>query len=267
MVMQKFRAAAASNRSTLCIGLDPDLARLPEHLTRDAAGIVQFNQAIIEATSDLVCAYKPNIAFYEALGSAGWQALKQTIASIPGHLPIILDAKRGDIGSTAKAYASAAFDELGVDAITLSPYMGYDSLQPFLERADKTCFILCRTSNPGGDDVQNLALANGEPLFLKIAELVAERWNGNQNCGLVVGATYPSEIATIHQRYPELPLLVPGVGSQGGDIGAVLAAAGEQAIINLSRSVLYASSTSSFAEAARDVAQRFLAPKQALNHP
>jgi len=145
--------------------------------------------------------------------------------------------------------------------------MGYDSLQPFLERADKTCFILCRTSNPGGDDVQNLLLDNGEPLFLKIAELVAKRWNSNHNCGLVVGATYPAEIATIHQRYPELPLLVPGVGSQGGDIEEVLAAAGEQAIINVSRSVLYASGGSSFAEAARKVAQAFLVPKQALNHP
>jgi orotidine-5'-phosphate decarboxylase len=254
MFLEKLLAAIETNRSPLCIGLDPDLDRLPAHLPRTPAGVVMFNQAIIAATADLVCAYKPNIAFYEALGAAGWEALQATLQAIPPHIPTILDAKRGDIGSTAQAYARAAFDELKVDAITLSPYLGGDALAPFLERKERGCFILCRTSNPGGSDLQDQVLANGEPLYTHVARLAAERWNEHGNCGLVVGATYPSELAAVRAICPGLPLLVPGVGTQGGDLAAALAAGGDRTIISVSRAVIYAGSGPDFAAHARQAA-------------
>ncbi len=252
--LEKLLAASATNRSPLCIGLDPDLERLPEHLPRTAEGVVMFNQAIIAATADLVCAYKPNIAFYEALGPGGWEVLQATLQAVPAHIPTILDAKRGDIGSTAQAYARAAFDELNADAITLSPYLGGDALAPFLERKERGCFILCRTSNPGGGDLQSQLLASGEPLYAYVARLAAERWNEHGNCGLVVGATYPGELAAVRAICPGLPLLVPGVGAQGGDLAAALAAGGQRPIISVSRAVIYAGAGVDFAAQARQAA-------------
>ena len=254
MFLDKLLAAMDTNRSLICVGLDPDYAHLPAHLPRTADGIIRFNRAVIEATSDLVCAFKPNIAFYEALGRDGWRVLDATLRAIPAHIPTILDAKRGDIGSTAQAYARAAFDELNVDAITLNPYLGSDALVPFLVRRERGCFILCRTSNPGGADVQNLVLENNEPLFLHIARLTQESWNANGNCGLVVGATYPTELAAVRAICPDLPLLVPGVSAQGGDLAAAVRAGGSRTIISVSRAVIYANAGLDFAHAARDAA-------------
>ncbi len=253
----KLNATMRNHKTALCIGLDPDVDQLPAHLPRTLEGILEFNQTIINATHDVVCAYKPNSAFYEAWGSAGWEALKATLGMIPKHIPIILDAKRGDIGSTAQAYARAAFDELNADAITLSPYLGTDALEPFLIRADRCCFVLCRTSNAGGNDLQNLALADGTPLYLHVARLAAKRWNANGNCGLVVGATYPHELAQVRHECPDMPLLVPGVGAQGADYDATLAIAGAKTIISVSRAILYADSSRDFAQTARTVAQRY----------
>lgn len=263
---EKLAAAMQANHSPLCIGLDPDLERLPAHLPRDAQGIILFNQAIIEATADLVCAYKPNIAFYEALGAAGWEALRATLRAVPAHIPTILDAKRGDVGSTARAYAQAAFDELGADAITLSPYLGTDALEPFLQRQDRGCFILCRTSNPGSADLQDVVLANGAPLYQYVARLTAERWNKRGNCGLVVGATFPEELATVRSICPDLPLLVPGVGTQGGDFRAALAAGGTHAIISVSRAIIYASNGRDFADQARQTTYDLQASKEKCLH-
>jgi len=254
MFLDKLLAAMETNQSALCVGLDPDLDRLPAHLPRSAEGVIAFNRALIEATSDLVCAFKPNIAFYEALGAQGWHALDATLRAVPAHIPTILDAKRGDIGSTAQAYARAAFDELGADSITLSPYLGGDALAPFLERRDRGCFILCRTSNPGGADLQNLPVDGGEPLYRRVARLAAGSWNANGNCGLVVGATYPDELAAVREICPALPILVPGVGAQGGDFATARRLGGPRTIITASRAVIYAGAGADFAEAARRAA-------------
>ena len=246
-----------SQRSTLCIGLDPILERLPAGIERSPAGVLHFNRLLIEATADLVCAYKPNSAFYEALGSAGWDVLKATIAAVPAHIPVILDAKRGDIGSTAQAYAQAAFDELGATAITLNPYLGPDALTPFLQRQDKGCFILCRTSNAQSNTLQNLVLHNKLPLYIHLAQLAATEWNTYQNCGLVAGATHITELEYIHNVAPQLPLLVPGVGAQGGNVEQVLQAAGSRAIIAVSRAIIYAEHGSDWQAAARHQAQSY----------
>lgn len=250
----KLADAANKNDSLLCIGLDPQAEKIPE-----GVGVLDFNKAIIEATADLVCAYKPNLAFYEALGEEGYEILKKTIEYIPREIPVIADAKRGDIGNTAKAYAGAIFDGLGADAVTVSPYLGYDSLKPFIDYKDKGVFILCRTSNPGSDDFQALKLGGQQKrLFELVAEKGAE-WNRYGNIGLVVGATYPEEIRLIRQMNPRMPLLIPGIGAQGGDIKAVVVsgadAKGAGIIINSSRQVLYASSGTDFAQAARKAAQ------------
>jgi len=251
----KLANASRKNGSLLCVGLDPDLALMP------IDDVAEFNRAIIEATSDLVCAYKPNIAFYEALGEKGMAALHDTLAAIPSDIPTICDAKRGDIGNTAKAYAHALFDHLRFDAVTLNPYLGGDALEPFLEREDKGCIILCRTSNPGARDLQDLPIA-GEggqrPLFEAVAAM-ANRWNSRGNVGLVVGATYPDELRRVRAICPEMTFLVPGVGAQGGDIAAVMAngldAKGGGLIINVSRQVLYASRDANFARAAGEAAR------------
>ena len=251
----KLANASRKNGSLLCVGLDPDLALMP------IDDVAEFNRAIIEATSDLVCAYKPNIAFYEALGEKGMAALHDTLAAIPSDIPTICDAKRGDIGNTAKAYAHALFDHLRFDAVTLNPYLGGDALEPFLERDDKGCIILCRTSNPGARDLQDLPIA-GEggqrPLFEAVAAM-ANRWNSRGNVGLVVGATYPDELRRVRAICPEMTFLVPGVGAQGGDIAAVMAngldAKGGGLIINVSRQVLYASRDANFARAAGEAAR------------
>jgi orotidine-5'-phosphate decarboxylase len=213
-----FETLAASverTSSRLCVGLDPHPGRLP------TAELAAFNRAIIEATHDLACCYKPNIAFYEARGAAGMQALRETLAAIPSGTPVILDAKRGDIGSTAEAYAQALFDDLGAGAITINPYLGGDAVEPFLRRAERGVFIVCRTSNSGAGDLQDLpvTLPSGEtlPLYLAVAERV-RGWNSNGNAALVAGATYPRELAELRARFPELPMLVPGVGAQSGSL-------------------------------------------------
>jgi orotidine-5'-phosphate decarboxylase len=248
----KLPNASRKNQSWLCIGLDPDPELMP------VVDVLQFNKAIIEATSDLVCAYKPNLAFYEALGTEGLAILEKTVKYIPGDIPVIGDAKRGDIGNTAKAYAKALFSVLGFDAATVNPYLGYDSIEPFINYQDKGVFILCRTSNKGATDFQNL-LTNGLPLYEAVAQK-AQEWNIHGNIGLVVGATYPEELKKVRSICPEMPLLIPGIGAQGGDLASAVGygvdAKGEKAIINVSRQILYASKEKDFAQAARSVAEK-----------
>ncbi len=250
--IEKLTNAAGKNRSSLCVGLDPDRERIPNN-----AGVLDFNKAIIDATADLVCAYKLNFAFYEALGDEGLAALRQTVNYIPDDIPAIGDAKRGDIGNTARAYARAIFDNLGFDATTVNPYLGFDSIEPFIEYRDKGIFILCRTSNAGALDFQSLRLeAQDEhrPLF-EIVALKASEWNTHGNIGLVVGATYPEELKLIRQSHPDMPILIPGIGAQGGDLASAVRygvdAQGQKAIINSSRQIIYASREKDFAQAAR----------------
>ena len=247
----KLARAAENNGSLLCVGLDPDPTLLAG---RD---IASFLRAIIDATKDLVCAYKPNLAFYEQLGEAGYATLRDVLQAIPDDIPVIADAKRGDIANTAQAYARALFDELKVDAATVNPYLGSDAVAPFLERADKGVFIVCRTSNHGARDLQDLPIAGAggtRPLYQVVAEL-AMQWNSHGNVGLVVGATYPEETRLLRELCPDLPFLVPGVGRQEGELAeavqAGLDARGGGIIVNASRSVLYASAGDDFAEAAR----------------
>jgi orotidine-5'-phosphate decarboxylase len=226
----------------------------------EGIGVFEFNRAIIDATADLVCAYKPNIAFYEAMGNEGLDALKRTRGYIPEGIPAIIDAKRGDIGNTVKAYARSLFDYFGFDATTASPYLGFDSLEPFVEYRDRGVLVLCRTSNPGAVDFQSLECevdGSRKQLFEVVAEKVS-RWNTHGNMGLVVGATYPEELKLIRQKYPDMIILIPGVGAQGGELAEVVkygADAGRQkTIINSSRQILYASKGKDFAQAARQVA-------------
>ena len=253
--IEKLTSAARRNKSLLCIGLDPDPRLMP-----DKIGIFEFNKAIIDATSDLVCAYKPNLAFYEALGNEGLDALKRTVDYIPEAIPVIGDAKRGDIGNTAKAYARAIFDNLNFDAATVNPYLGFDSIEPFIEYRDKGVFILCRTSNAGAVDFQALRceVENGHRPLFEIVALKAEQWNIHGNIGLVVGATYPEELRLIRHSHPGMPILIPGIGAQGGDMATTVRygvdAQGEKAIISSSRQILYASREKDFALAARRVA-------------
>jgi len=248
---RKLREATARNNSLLCIGLDPDPERLPAGLT-----IAQFNREVIEATNDLVCAYKPNLAFYEAAGLEGVKSLEHTLSLIPPNIPVIGDAKRGDIGNTARMYARSLFDVFGFDAVTLSPYLGLDSIEPFMVYSTKGLFLLCRTSNPGARDFQDLEV-EGHPLYEHVA-LKALEWNAHGNLGLVVGATHVRELARIRHLCPDMPLLIPGVGTQGGDLPEVVKSgtdrAGGNAIINSSRAILFASAGPDFAEAARRVA-------------
>ena len=249
--LEKLAGACRENRSLLCIGLDPDPALMPPGLS-----IFEFNKAIIDATCHLVCAYKPNIAFYEALGVDGMDALKRTRTYIPDNIPVIIDAKRGDIGNTATAYARSLFDYFGFDAATVNPYLGYDALEPFIQYRDRGLFVLCRTSNPSAIDFQSLLFETGSGprmLFEIVAEKVSQ-WNRHGNLGLVVGATFPGELKLVRQRYPDMPLLIPGVGTQGGELAQVVScgvdAAHLRTIINSSRQVLYASKGKDFAAAA-----------------
>ncbi len=253
--IEKLTSAAQKNRSLLCVGLDPNLDLMPDNI-----GIFHFNKAIIDATSDLVCAYKPNLAFYEALGSEGLDALKQTVEYIPDGIPVIGDAKRGDIGNTAKAYAKAIFVYFNFDATTVSPYLGFDSIEPFIQYSDRGVFILCRTSNAGAVDFQSLHCEvepDKRPLF-EVVALKAREWNIHGNIGLVVGATYPEELRLIRQSHPDMPLLIPGIGAQGGDLASTVRygvnAQGERAIISSSRQIMYASRGKDFAQAARQAA-------------
>ncbi len=245
---RKLRETVVRNNSLLCVGLDPD----PQHLPASVS-ITQFNREIVAATHDLVCAYKPNFAFYEARGIEGMRALEETVSCIPSDIPVIGDAKRGDIGNTAKQYARALYDSFGFDAATISPYLGFDSVEPFIAYAEKGVFLLCRTSNPSAKDFQDL-VAEGKPLYEHVA-LKALEWNAHGNVGLVVGATYIHELARIRELCPGMNLLVPGIGTQGGDIEAAVRrgtdSTGAGIILNVSRAVIFASPNSDFAEAAR----------------
>ena len=257
--IQQLQAAAQQNDSMLCVGLDPDISRLPHGWGGDAGKFYDFCAAIVDATADLAMAFKPQIAYFAAVGAEDQlEKLIAHIRQVAPQVPVILDAKRGDIGSTAAQYAKEAYERFDADAVTLSPYMGFDSVEPYLQYADKGTFLLCRTSNPGGDDLQNLPLASGEKLYERVATLASSSWNGNGQMGLVVGATYPQEIARVRALAPNLPLLIPGVGAQGGDADATVKAAWAGAgscVINSSRAILYASSGADFADAARRVAQ------------
>ncbi len=249
---RKLREAIDRNDTLLCVGLDPEPSQMPPGVS-----IADFNRAIVEATSDLVCAYKPNLAFYEAGGIEGLRALEETLRHIPANIPVIGDAKRGDIGNTAKKYAQALFDSMGFDAATVNPYLGYDSVEPFISYAKKGVFLLCRTSNPSAKDFQDLQY-DGVPLYERVARKALD-WNVHGNIGLVVGATYPQELERIRRLCPTMPLLIPGVGSQGGDLPTVtrfgIDESGGNAIINVSRAVLYASKGPDFAKAARAAAE------------
>jgi len=257
---QKLAAAWKATNSLVCVGLDPEPKKFPDQFRDAPGGIFEFNKAIIDATRDLACAYKPQFAHYAA--HAAENQLEHTIDYIKATAPnaiVILDSKRGDIGSTAEQYAQEAFERYGADAVTVNPYLGRDSVEPFLKHADKGVIILCRTSNPGAKDFQDLNVGPGRKLFQHVAETVAKEWNGNGNCMLVVGATYPEELADIRARVGDLPFLVPGVGAQGGDVAKVMqagkTAAGTGLVISSSRAILYASSGDDFATAARKAAQ------------
>ncbi|MDR7093399.1 orotidine-5'-phosphate decarboxylase [Hydrogenophaga laconesensis] len=264
--LDQLRNAERQNRSLLCVGLDPDPARFPAHLKNDASRIYDFCAAIVEATADTAIAFKPQIAYFAAhRAEEQLERLMAHMRSVAPQVPVILDAKRGDIGSTAQQYAIEAFERYGADAVTLSPFMGFDSVQPYLQYHGKGAFLLCRTSNPGGDDLQNqrFASVDGEPrLYEHVARLAQGPWNLNGQLGLVVGATYPAEIERVREIAPTLPLLIPGVGAQGGDAVATVKAGlraqgGETTgpiIVNSSRAILYASASADFAEAARRVA-------------
>ena len=252
---EKLHAVWQKNDSMVCVGLDPDIAKLPP-CCRDAEyPLFAFNKQLIDATFDLVCAYKPQAAYYA--GQDADDELAMTIEYIKSNypdVPVILDVKRGDIGATAEMYAKEAFIRYAADAVTVNPYMGQDALAPFLDYADRGVIILCRTSNPGGSDLQNL-IADGKPVYEHVAELARDRYNYNNNVALVIGATYPEELARIRQLAPEMPFLVPGVGAQGGDVAKVLAngctADGYGLIINSSRGIIYAGKGDDFACAAR----------------
>lgn len=259
--ISKLNDAWKNNNSLLCVGLDPDLIKLPAQFQSKPNGIAEFCCAIIDATADLACAFKPQIAYFSALRA------EQQLEDICGylrknyaHLPIILDAKRGDIGATAQQYALEAFERYGADAVTVNPYMGFDSVEPYLEWKDKGCIVLCRTSNPGGSDLQFLQV-EGRPLYQHVADLVANKWNTNGQCSLVVGATFTEEIHQVRKIVGDMPLLVPGIGAQGGDVAATVKAGKTDVggmMINSSRAILYAKTTGSenFAHAARRVAQQ-----------
>jgi orotidine-5'-phosphate decarboxylase len=241
---ERLQSAQRMADSLVCVGLDPDSARLPADLARDPDPILSFNRRIVDATSDLAAAYKPQIAFYGAAGAE--DALLATIGYIRERAPhalVILDAKRNDIGNTAAAYATEAFDRYGADAVTVAPYMGADSVLPFLERPDRGAILLCRTSNSGAHDFQDL-LIDGLPLYRHVAERAAREWNDRNNLMLVVGATYPREMAELRRAHPDIGFLVPGIGAQGGDLEATLAAGldahGAGLLINSSRAINYA---------------------------
>ena len=249
-LQQRWRQA----NTLVCVGLDPEPTKFPAHLRDEPDAVFEFCRAIVDATAESACAFKPQIAHFAALGAE--RALERLIAHIhathPG-VPVILDSKRGDIGSTASNYAIEAFDRYGADAVTINPYLGRDSAQPFLDRADKGVVVLCRTSNPGSGEFQDL-LADGRPLYQHVAQRVAHEWNANSNCLLVVGATWPAELAQVRALVGDLPLLVPGVGAQGGDVEAVVkngaTSDGTGLAISSSRAILYASADEDFAIAA-----------------
>lgn len=262
--LDKLLTATRKQNSLLCVGLDPEPERLPAQLHNMpvARAITYFCRAIVEATAPYVCAFKPNLAFFEVLGPEGMYVFQEVLQAIPGHIPVIVDAKRGDLGNTARNYAAAVFDVYGCDAVTVNPYLGYDSVAPFLAYHEKGVILLCRTSNPSARDFQDLQVYGEDGQVRPLYEAVAQRvqsWNTGGNCGLVVGATYPQELRTIRSMCPEMPILIPGVGAQGGDLEASVAAGvdarGERAIIAVSRAVLYAGEGKEFASAAANEAR------------
>ncbi len=257
-IYQKLENAITKNNSLVSVGLDSDIAKLPEQFKNDPTPQFAFNKATIDATHDLVCAYKPNTAFYEARGARGIDELKMTCDYIKTNYPdifIVIDAKRADIGNTNKGYVEFVFDYLGADAITLHPYLGQEALRPFLERKDKASIILCRTSNQGSGEFQDLKI-NGKKLYQIVAERVTKEWNANGNCMLVTGATYPEELAAVRKIVGDLPLLVPGIGAQGGNVEKTVKAGlnskKQGMIINSSRGIIFASSGEDFADKARE---------------
>jgi orotidine-5'-phosphate decarboxylase len=255
---QKLQKVQRKNKSLLCVGLDTDPGKLPRHLGTSKTAVLQFNRHIIEATSDLVCAYKLNLAFYEALGERGWHIIHETLASIPSEVITIGDGKRGDIGNTAEYYARALYDDLGFDAATVNAYMGYDSVEPFIRSEQHCAFVLALTSNEGSNDFQRVNIS-GRPFYERIVQ-AAVKWNVKKNIGLVVGATHPRELQPIRKLASGLPILIPGIGKQGGDLESAVRygadKSGHLAIINASRSVLYASAGKDFATAARSEAMQ-----------
>ena len=277
---EKLLKTAGRNKSWLCVGLDSDLKKIPRHLGTDPEAVLKFNRLVIESTSDLVCAYKPNSAFYESLGPDGMRILKETIEAIPDDVPVILDFKRGDIGNTAAMYARSAFEYYGVDAVTVNPYLGQDSIEPFIGYKDKGVFVLCVTSNRSSNEIQKRLMIHDEPpplenisprakaktlaeffrcststVYMHIAGLAME-WNKYGNIGLVVGATSPIELEKIRKMFgEEMPILIPGVGAQGGDLENAVEngsnSVGNMAIINVSRGIIYSDYGSSFQESVR----------------
>jgi len=253
---QRVREAIRERDSLVCVGLDVRPERIPAHIGGGTDAIFAFNRSIIEATAEFTLAYKPNLAYYEALGSAGWDILRRTVDCVPSGILTIGDAKRGDIGTTAERYAMALFD-IGFDFVTVSPYLGLDSIEPFIRDESRGVFILCLTSNPSSQDFQYL-ISDGKKLYQRVAEKAVE-WNKGGNCGLVAGATHPEELAEIRSVAPDLPILIPGIGAQGGDLDAAIINGtdqlGEMAIVNSSRGIIYASEGEDFAEAARGKAK------------
>jgi orotidine-5'-phosphate decarboxylase len=264
---ERLLGLASANASWLCVGLDPDPALVPAHLKSDDAGewVPRFLHGIVEATRDLVCCYKPNIAFFEALGLPGQRALRTLLQLIPRDIPVLVDAKRGDTPQTMRAYARAIFEDLDVDAVTVNPYLGGDSLEPFFSYPGRGVFVLCKTSNPGAVEIQDLIVEGSEPLFLRVARR-AVAWETRGTLGLVVGATYPADVAAVRQIAPYAPILLPGVGAQAGDlersVQAGVDAGGGGAIVNASRTVLYASAGADWQSAARAEANRL---REAIN--
>ena len=257
--MQALRDRWSTSDSLVCVGLDPEPAKFPPGVRDTPDAVFDFCRAIVDATAQYVCCFKPQIAHFAALSAE--DALRRLIAHIhashPG-IPVVLDAKRGDIGSTAQQYAAEAFDRYAADAVTANPYLGRDSVQPFLDRADKGVVILCRTSNPGAGDLQDLRI-DGRPLYQHVAEKIAREWNGHGNCALVVGATWPEQLREVRAIVGDVPFLVPGVGAQGGDVEAVVTSAktadGTGLIVSSSRAILYASNSDDFADAAGHAAK------------
>jgi len=265
---EKLARARAANDSLLCVGLDPEPTRLPSSLAHLPTGeaVTVFCREIVAATHDLVCAYKPNLAFFLALGRDGWDALLAVRAMVPPAIPLVLDAKFGDIGNTAEAYARFAFNVLDADAVTVNPYLGGDAVAPFLARPERAAFLLVKTSNPGSGDVQDVRTATGETVAMHIARHTGIWGAAHGNAGVVVGATYPADLAAVRATLPDAPILVPGIGAQGGDLAATVTAGqdvhGGGLLISASRGVLYASSGSDFAAAARAEAVRL---REAIN--
>lgn len=261
---EKLHQATRRHSSLVCVGLDTDVAKLPYGVRDKQDPILYFNQKIIDATADLVCCYKPNFAFYGALGASGFATLQRTIEHVPDHVPVLVDAKVGDIGNTADQYAKKFFSALDADALTVTPYMGYDAVAPFTSYKNKTTFLVCLTSNPGADDFEKQQMGD-RPLYEHVIAK-AHEWNAANNIGLVIGATQPEHFARVRELAPELPLLIPGIGAQGGDVATAVKNGqdknGAGIIVNSSRGIIFASQGDDYAEAARAAA---LALRDAIN--